>query len=89
MAEKPDASTPRQTESWADCKAVYRMFEQSEVTFEAVTAAHYSRTFHMEPGTYLVISDTTELDYGYKSQRQGLGRLGSEQHRGFSYTRHW
>lgn len=83
VAEKPDASTPRQTESWADCKAVYRMFEQSEVTFEAVTAVHYDRTLNMEPGTYLVISDTTELDYGYKSQREGLGRLGAEQHRGF------
>ena len=83
MAEKPDASTPRQTENWADCKAAYRMFEQTEVTFKAVTAAHYKRTLNMAPGTYLVISDTTELDYGYNSQRQGLGRLASDKHRGF------
>ena len=25
MAEKPDASTPHQTENWGDCKAVYRL----------------------------------------------------------------
>jgi hypothetical protein len=25
MAEKPDASTPKQTESWSDCKAVDRL----------------------------------------------------------------
>jgi hypothetical protein len=83
MAEKPDASTPRQTESWADCKAAYRMFEQQQVTFEAVTAAHYRRTLDMGAGTYLVISDTTELDYGYNSPREGLGRLTSTKHRGF------
>ena len=83
MAEKPDASTPRQTEDWADCKAAYRMFEQERVTFEAITAGHYKRTAQIGAGTYLVISDTTEIDYGYKSQREGLGRLGAKTHRGF------
>jgi hypothetical protein len=83
MAEKPDASTPRQTEDWGDCKAVYRMFESELVTFEAVTATHYERCRNLEAGRYLVISDTTELDYGYKSRRKGLGRLGAKNHRGF------
>jgi hypothetical protein len=31
----------------------------------------------------LVISDTTELDYGYDSPRHGLGRLTAEKRRGF------
>ena len=44
MAERPDASTPQQTEDWAECKAAYRLFDCPEVTFEAVTAAHYERT---------------------------------------------
>lgn len=83
MADKPDASTPRQTETWAECKAVYRLFERPEVNFETVTAAHYERTRKLPPGKYLVISDTTELDYGYQSERKGLGPLGSEKHRGF------
>jgi len=83
MAEKPDASTPRQTETWSDCKGVYRLFQRSEVTFESVTAVHQQRTRNLEPGTYLVVSDTTELDYGYDSSREGLGRLTSEKHRGF------
>ena len=47
------------------------MFEQEDVTFEAVTVGHYARTLRMEPGIYLVLSYTTELDYGYKSQRHG------------------
>jgi hypothetical protein len=83
MAEKPDASTPKQTENWADCKAVYRLFQRPEVTFSSVTAVHYQRTRNLDPGTYLVISDTTELDYGYGSPRLGLGRLTAEKHRGF------
>jgi hypothetical protein len=84
MAEKPDASTPQQTEVWGDCKAAYRLFDRPEVTFEAVTAAHYERTLSgLSPGKYFVISDTTELDYGYKSQREGLGRLGARHRRGF------
>lgn len=83
MAEKPDASTPRQTEGWSDCKAVYRLFECPEVTFEAVTAAHYERTLKLPHGKYLVISDTTEVDYGYKSERKGLGPLTAKHRRGF------
>ncbi len=83
MAEKPDASTPRQTEGWSDCKAVYRLFDCPEVTFEAVTAAHYGRTLKLAPGKYLVVSDTTEVDYGYKSAREGLGSLTAEHRRGF------
>ena len=83
MAEKPDASTPQQTESWSDCKGVYRLFQRSEVTFESVTAVHRQRTRNLKPGKYLVVSDTTELDYGYDSPRCGLGRLTSEKHRGF------
>jgi hypothetical protein len=83
MAEKPDASTPRQTEDWAGCKAVYRLFERPEVMFESVTAAHYQNTRTLPSGRYLVISDTSEIDYGYKSGRKGLGPLTAKHRRGF------
>lgn len=43
-AEKPDASTPRQTEVWADLKAAYRLFDRAEATFEAITAPHQALT---------------------------------------------
>ena len=83
MAEKPDASTPKQTETWSDCKAVYRLFARPEVTFEAVTQTHYQNTQTMPPGRYLVISDATEIDFGYKSPRPGLGQLTGTHRRGF------
>jgi len=50
MAEKPDASTPRQTESWSECKAVYGLFKCPKATFAAVTAAHNKRTLKLPPG---------------------------------------
>ena len=83
MAEKPDGSTPQQTETWAECKGVYRIFRRPEVTFNAVTTVHHQQTLDTAAGVCLVISDTTELDYGYKSQRKGLGRLTTTTHRGF------
>jgi hypothetical protein len=36
-----NASTPRQTESWADCKAVYSLIECEEVIFAAITQPHF------------------------------------------------
>ena len=48
-----------------------------------MTAAHYARTRKSASGVCLVISDTTEIDYGYKSNRPGLGRLTASNRRGF------
>lgn len=83
MDEKPDASTPCQTENSGDCKAAYQLFEPAEVTFESVTAAHYQNTRTLPAGRYLVVSDTTEIDYGYDSEREGLGPLTATHRRGF------
>ena len=35
-ASFPDGSTPAQTESWADCKAAYRFFNEDDISFEAL-----------------------------------------------------
>jgi hypothetical protein len=82
-AAKPDAATPEQAERWADCKAAYRLFDQDEVTFEAVTAAHRGSSRAVGPGTWLVINDTTELDFGYAREIPGAGRTGSGKGTGF------
>ncbi len=84
-AEKPDASTPRQTEAWADLKAAYRLFDQAEVTFEALTAPH--QTLTRDPlcdGVWLILNDTTELNFGRLRDIEGIGRVGSsDEGRGF------
>jgi hypothetical protein len=79
----PDASTPKQTEGWGDCKAAYRLFAQEDVTFEALTAPHCAMSRAVPPGVWLVINDTTEINFGYDRQLTDVGRVGSAQARGF------
>lgn len=76
-ATKPDAATPKQTERWADCKAAYRLFDQDDVTFDAVIAPHCVLTRAVGPGTWLVINDTTEINFGCDRALSGVGRVGS------------
>jgi len=83
VATKPDAATPEQTENWADCKATYRLADRNEVTFDAVIAPHCELTRAVEPGTWLVINDTTEINFGRDRDLFGVGRVGSNQGRGF------
>jgi Transposase DNA-binding/Transposase Tn5 dimerisation domain len=83
VATKPDAATPEQTENWGDCKAAYRLANREEVTFDAVIASHCELTRAVEPGIWLVINDTTEINFGCDRNLFGVGRVGSNQGRGF------
>jgi hypothetical protein len=83
VATKPDAATPEQTENWGDCKAAYRLASNENVTFDAVIAPHCAQTRAVEPGTWLVIDDTTEINFGCDRRLSGVGRVGSNQARGF------
>lgn len=76
VAARPEAGTPQQTENWAGCKAAYRLFDQREVTFEALIAPHCVQTKAVHPGTWLILNDTTELDYGVNRHIEGLGPVG-------------
>lgn len=83
VANNPSASFPRQMESWGDLKAAYRLFASKEVTFEAVARPHWERTRAVAPGRYLVLGDTTEIDFGYCRQIEGLSKIGNGSGRGF------
>lgn len=82
---RPDGSTPQQTESWSDCKALYRLMECDDVSFQAITTPHYQRSKHSgQPGqTVLILNDTTEINYGRKRKASGLGLVGKNTGRGF------
>lgn len=84
IAAKPDASTPVQTETWADCKAAYRLFDRDEVTFDAVVAPHQALTKQqLSTGKWLILNDTTEINLGYDRDLTEVGRVGSADARGF------
>ncbi len=85
VASRPDGSTPEQTESWGDCKAAYRLFNQDDVTFEAIIAPHCQQTREVcrSGDVKLIINDTTEIDYGAGRRATGLGPTGNGSGRGF------
>lgn len=82
---RPDGTSPEQAESWADCKALYRLMNCDEVSFEAITLPHFERTRRSgEIGQIrLILNDTTEIDYGGKRRARGLGPVGRNTGRGF------
>ena len=79
MAARPDGSTPDQTETWAECKAAYRFFDEDDITFAGIVTPHciQTRTAGQPGSVKLLISDTTELDFGYHRNVTGLGRTGN------------
>src|SRR5579864_8732202 len=78
MAARPDGSTPDQTETWADCKAAYRLFDEEDVTFVDIVAPHcrQTRAGGQPDSVKLLINDTTELDFGRHRKVSGLAPTG-------------
>jgi hypothetical protein len=73
----PSGSLPEQTEDMADLKAAYRLFACDAMTFEDIAGPHWEHTRRRLPGDYLVIDDTTELDFGIRREIPGMGRTGN------------
>ena len=83
-AGRPDGSTPDQTESWGECKAVYRLMDCDEVSHAKILEPHCEQTRQSSlSGTVqLILCDTTEIDFG--RWVPGLGPVGDQKgHRGF------
>ncbi len=78
IAANPSGSLPEQTGQWKDLKAAYRLFDRKEVTFEAVATPHWEQTRQQcVSGHYLVIDDTSELDFGIRREIDGMGPTGN------------
>jgi hypothetical protein len=83
IAAHPDGSTPDQTETWSDLKAAYRLFGEDDVTFQALCEPHWRLTRARSGGTWLVIGDTTEIDFTSHRETAGLGPIGNGGGHGF------
>jgi len=77
IANNPSGSFSDQMELWSDLKAAYRLFDQEEVTFEAVARPHWEQTKQVKSGRYLLLDDTTEVDFGINRQIDGLSEIGN------------
>ena len=83
IAAKPDASTPGQTQRWADCKAAYRLMDCEDVTFASIIAPHCELTRARTVGRWLLIDDTTEISIPIWRDVPGLGPVGDGGGQGF------
>ena len=85
LAQSPGGTLPDPISNWAELKAAYRLLNNPEITFERLLQSHWTRTqlACAARGEYLLIEDTTELDYTGHESVQGLGRIGNDGGRGF------
>ncbi len=84
IAHDPAASLPQQQQTWKDLKALYRLLDEADVTFEALMQPHWQQTraqMEAQP-LVLVVQDTTELDFTAHPKMAGVGPLGTERGRG-------
>lgn len=86
LAASPGGTLPQAITGWAELKAAYRFFGQGGVSFHRILAPHLERTRQAcrQAGEYLLIEDTTVLDYTRRRATRGLGVVGDGEGRGFA-----
>jgi Transposase DNA-binding/Transposase Tn5 dimerisation domain len=85
VAGDPSSSLPKPTGGdWGDLKAAYRLLDRPEASFEAIASPHRRITAEQaRSGRFLILDDTTEIDFGPTRQATDLGPVGSGVGRGF------
>ena len=78
LVAHPGGSLPQAFGQWAELKAAYRFFGQAGVSFQRILTPHLDRTRAScrQPGEYLIIEDTTLLDYSKHWATTDLGQIG-------------
>ena len=84
LAQNPGGTLPQALPRWKELKAAYRFFSQPKVGPVAVQTPHWeaTRSRCRAPGEYLLIEDTTQLDYSFHPATEGLGPIGNGGGRG-------
>lgn len=84
LAHSPGGTLPQAFPEWKDLTAAYRWLSQPQASYERILTPHWERTRRacQEPGEYLLIEDTTELDYTGHGATEDLGFIGDGRGRG-------
>jgi len=85
LAKSPRGTLPGSFPGNASLKAAYRLFAEEEMAYEKVIQAHVDRVRDecKGAGEYLIIEDTTLLDFTWHKGAKGLGRIGDDRGLGF------
>jgi hypothetical protein len=86
LAAHPGGTLPQAFPDWAELKAAYRFFDSPVVDFQRVVQPHLARTrlACREAGEYLIIEDSSHLDFSRHGRTQDLGVIGDGHGRGFA-----
>lgn len=86
LAASPDGTLPQAFPDWAELKGAYRFFDNAVVDFEKILQPHLKRTrlACREAGEYLMIEDSSDLDFSHHARTQDLGMIGNGEGRGFA-----
>jgi Transposase DNA-binding/Transposase Tn5 dimerisation domain len=84
MARDASASLPHQMQTWKDVKALYRLLDETDVTFEALIEPHSQQTRAAveAESVVLLVQDTTEIDLSHRTKIAGIGQIGNAKGRG-------
>jgi hypothetical protein len=84
LAQSPGGTLPQAFPAWKELKAAYRFLSQPRASYERILTPHWERTRAAcrEPGEYLLIEDTSELDYTGHPAGEDLGFIGDGRGRG-------
>ena len=84
LAQTPTGTLPEAFPEWKELKAVYRWVNHIEFGLEEIQQPHRQRTLErcQQPGEYLLIEDTTPLDYSSHPHTEQLGFIGDGRGRG-------
>ena len=90
LAARPSASVNEACDEWADTKATYNLFGNQKTTPEQILKPHQQRTRERMAGhaRYLVVHDTSFLDYSQHPQTEGLGPIGTSEQPGLGLLMH-
>jgi hypothetical protein len=85
IAANPGGTLPQAFPDLSELKAAYRFFSSGRATFDGIIEPHLERTRAScrQPGEYLIIEDTTLLDFSDHPATEDLGRIGDGGGRGF------
>lgn len=84
LAQSPTGRLPQALPEWKDLKAAYRLLDHIEFGPDEIQGPHRQQTLEAcrQPGEYLLIEDTTELDYSSHPRTEQLGFIGNGRGRG-------
>lgn len=84
LAQRPTGTLPQAFPDWKDLKGTYRLLDHVEFGPEEIQQPHRQQTLALcqQPGEYLLIDDTTELDYSSHPRTEQLGFIGNGRGRG-------